>query len=169
MVTVASNNTAGGDCSRPRMRTGHTAIMSRCADCGAERCDELFETLLALDHSRQEPWGPLHGVVAPCYFLQHSARSADSSWSVYWSMLRAYLAGGTAALDAMTNQLRALNSHRKGGLGPESVADVPVKSPPLHGFVVTIAEVAVDGTFPAEGYEDRVREWAEATAAAWRD
>ncbi|MCK1817017.1 DUF5946 family protein [Streptomyces sp. XM4011] len=35
------------------------------------------------------------------------------------------------------------------------------------GFGVTIADVAVDGSFPAAGYEDRVRAWAGSTLAAW--
>ncbi len=62
--------------------------------------DELFGRLLALDHSRQEPWGPV------------------------------------------------------------------LDGPPAR-FAVTIRDVAVDGTFPADGYADRVRDWVAATLTAW--
>jgi hypothetical protein len=34
--------------------------------------DELLGRLLALDHSRQPPWGPLHGVVVACHLLQQT-------------------------------------------------------------------------------------------------
>lgn len=43
----------------------------------------------------------------------------------------------------------------------------PPVTPPTV-FPVTIADVAVDGTFPAEGFAGRVAVWAEATLAAWR-
>ncbi|WP_425293419.1 DUF5946 family protein [Micromonospora cremea] len=36
-------------------------------------------------------------------------------------------------------------------------------------FETTIVDVAVDGSFPARGYELRVRAWAERTFAAWAD
>lgn len=32
---------------------------------------------------------------------------------------------------------------------------------------MTIRDVVVDGTFPADGYAERVHAWAEATLAAW--
>ncbi|MFJ8477449.1 hypothetical protein [Kitasatospora sp. NPDC094011] len=35
------------------------------------------------------------------------------------------------------------------------------------GFAVTIEQVALDGTFPAAGFPERVRDWATATLAAW--
>lgn len=34
-------------------------------------------------------------------------------------------------------------------------------------FGTTIVDVAMDGSFPAEGYELRVRAWADGTVAAW--
>lgn len=46
-----------------------------CEECGAPTtqasCAELFDRLLALDHSRQQPWGALHGEAVACYFAQH--------------------------------------------------------------------------------------------------
>ena len=33
---------------------------------------------------------------------------------------------------------------------------------------MTIADVALDGSFPAEGHEERMRLWATATVRAWQ-
>jgi hypothetical protein len=39
--------------------------------------------------------------------------------------------------------------------------------PAPTAFGTTIVDVAIDGSFPARGYELRVRAWAEGTFAAW--
>jgi hypothetical protein len=50
-----------------------------CEQCGAflgepaVTCEERFANLLALDHSRQEPWGSRHGLAFSAYTLQHPA------------------------------------------------------------------------------------------------
>jgi hypothetical protein len=137
------------------------AAMTRCPECGAERCGELFDLLLALDHSWQEPWGPLHGIAAACYFLQHPSGTPDSPF--YWALLRAYLSGGVAELDATTSRFRTQN--RRGGL---SAVEAPSRGARPDAFERTIADLAVDGTFPADGYAERIREWALATADAWQ-
>ncbi|MFI7610912.1 DUF5946 family protein [Nonomuraea terrae] len=40
-------------------------------------------------------------------------------------------------------------------------------SPPTR-YAVTIQDVAAEGSFPAEGHEDRVMRWADATISAWK-
>ncbi|GAA1997578.1 DUF5946 family protein [Catenulispora subtropica] len=142
--------------------------MEPCAECGAASgsCDALFHGLLALDHSRQEPWGPLHGVSVSCYFLQHPSRATAGHRGREWELVRAYLDGGLAAVDWVVRRARSENSHRSPGL---SVPEPPrVRQEPPARFAVTIEDVAVDGTFPADGFADRVTAWAAATAEAWR-
>lgn len=109
-----------------------------CEECGAltigATCAELFDRLLALDHSRQQPWGSLHGEAVACYFAQHR------------------------------------NAHRS----PRDVAPLMLR---LEQFVAeeqlpegpptaTIHDVAVDGSFPAAGYGERLRQWARSILAA---
>ena len=111
-----------------------------CEDCGAPTndatCAELFDRLLALDHSRQQPWGALHGEAVACYFAQHR------------------------------------NAHR----APRDVAPLIAR---LEQFVVdeqlaessqptVIHDVAVDGSFPAAGYQERLKQWARSILAAHR-
>ena len=136
--------------------------MRRCRECGApvspRSCDDLFQELLALDHSRQAPWGPLHGIALASFFLQHSSRLPRAARPLYWALLHAYLRGGLATAAPMIERTRQLNSHRRGGRTPQA-SDYPG---------ATIADVALDGSFPAAGYEERVRSWAADTTGAWR-
>jgi hypothetical protein len=150
--------------------------MRRCPECGSPvspwSCDDLFQELLALDHSRQAPWGPLHGVAVACFFLQHSSRLPGAARPVYWALLHAYLHGGLAAAALMTDRVRQLNSHRRGGRAPQA-GDYPGAPPfpgtaPPRNYGTTIADVALDGAFPAAGYEERVRSWASHTIGAWQ-
>ncbi|MEV4631196.1 DUF5946 family protein [Micromonospora sp. NPDC049523] len=132
----------------------------------------LFGRLLVLDYSRQPPWGPLHGVAVACYFLQHPRHPlAPGDPTASWALLYAYLSGGQPAVDAVVAQARRRNSHRHRGRDdrPErQVVDLPraaIQAPRI--FVTTIVDVAVGGSFPAPGYPDLVRSWAESTVAAW--
>lgn len=94
----------------------------QCPECGApvslRSCDDLFQELLALDHSRQAPWGPLHGIVVACFFLQHPSRRPAAARPFYWALLHAYLRDGPAAAAPITERIRKLNSHRRGGRAP---------------------------------------------------
>jgi Family of unknown function (DUF5946) len=150
--------------------------MRRCRECGApvspRSCDDLFQVLLALDHSRQAPWGPLHGIALASFFLQHSSRLPRAARPLYWALLHAYLRGGLATAAPMIERTRQLNSHRRGGRTPQA-SDYPGAPPfpdiePPRDYGTTIADVALDGSFPAAGYEERVRSWAADTTGAWR-
>ncbi|KUL55373.1 hypothetical protein ADL22_00295 [Streptomyces sp. NRRL F-4489] len=149
--------------------------MKPCAECGApmgsRSCDELFHALLALDHSRQAPWGPLHGVSVSCFLLQHPSRLPADGGAMARTLLSAYLEGGLEQANQLVAQARRGNSHVVKG-GPSRVdrkvtpppREAPVRSP----FAVTIEDVAVDGTFPASRFTERVRAWAAATVDAGR-
>ena len=58
---------------------------TRCEECGAEypepadSCQARFDQLLALDHSRQEPWGSRHGLAFAAFALQHPRRFPAAS------------------------------------------------------------------------------------------
>jgi hypothetical protein len=150
--------------------------MSRCPECGApdapKTCEELFHELLTLDYSMRPPWSPVHAVTVACYYLQHPSRGAGSATPAQWALLHVYLRGGLAALTPLTRRARRLNSHRHGGHTP-GADDFPGAPPfpggatPPSGYATTITDVALDGTFPAEGHEERVRRWAADTVAAW--
>ncbi|MFH9347671.1 DUF5946 family protein [Kitasatospora sp. NPDC017646] len=138
-----------------------------CGACGARGCEELFHGLLALDHSRAEPWGPLHGVSVSCFLLQHPARLPADGGAAARGLLRAYLDGGLPAVDRLIGRARAANSHRVTGRSAPGGAVPPGREAPRGGFAVTVEEVAQDGTFPAAGFPDRVRAWAAATLEVW--
>ncbi|WP_026400446.1 DUF5946 family protein [Actinomadura rifamycini] len=139
--------------------------MTNCPECGGPGpCDDLFQELLALDHSRREPWGPLHGVSVACFVYQHPSRLVSAP-PFGWTILDAFLRDGRAGAERVVSGFRRANSHRRRE-GPATGARAPSGTPPAR-FAVTIAEVAGDGTFPADGFPDRVREWAAATVEAW--
>ncbi|WP_432535616.1 DUF5946 family protein [Kineococcus arenarius] len=153
--------------------------MSTCEDCGAHldtrTCVELFLDLLALDHSRQPPWGPLHGVVTSAFFLQHPSdpRATPAQQAFGLSLIHDYLRGGQAAVTAAAEGARAANNHRAtdrtrvrrtGGRPTETTGAQPAAQPSEPVTTTTIHDVAVDGTFPAAGYEERVRRWARFVA-----
>ena len=107
---------------------------SQCDDCGASwtalNCAELFDQILALDHSRRQPWGALHGEAVACYFLQHPhAPRAPRVPAPLYDRLERFVA-----------------------LSPDRAS--------MQSNPVTIQDVAVDGSFPAAGYRERVDRWA---------
>lgn len=139
---------------------------THCPECGAPAdCEELFQALLALDHSRREPWGPLHGVSVSCFVYQHPGRLASGP-PFAWTIMHAYLRDGRDGADRVVSGFRRANSHRHRGDAPSTDVSAPSGPPPAR-FGVTISDVAVDGAFPADGFAERVREWAAATVDAW--
>jgi hypothetical protein len=137
----------------------------RCRECGGDAaaapCAELFLRLLALDHSRAQPWGGLHAVNVACYFLQHPSLLARPQLDAQWAVVMLFLDDGLDALAARTAAAVRRNSHRHGGRHVEASGG---RAP---DFAVTITDVAVDGTFPAEGFPQRVGRWAAATRSGW--
>ncbi|MDA3630988.1 DUF5946 family protein [Saccharopolyspora sp. WRP15-2] len=122
--------------------------------------------MLALDHSRRAPWGPLHGVTVSCFLLQHPSRLPASERGRAWAILNTYVGEGLAATTRLTERARRANSHRNHDAAlPDSGLGM---SDPPAAFGVTIADVAQDGTFPAYGFSGRVTAWAEDIITAWR-
>ncbi|MFI5521023.1 DUF5946 family protein [Streptomyces platensis] len=147
--------------------------METCAECGApmdpRSCDELFQILLALDHARQAPWGPLHGVSVACFLLQHPSRLPADDGARAWALLHAYLEGGLDEVNQLVGRARRGNSHRVQGRPAPAAPDAarPRRDTPHSPFPVTIHDVAVDGSFPATEFTERVKAWAAATVDAW--
>jgi hypothetical protein len=134
-----------------------------CPHCGASgrfgSCADLFGALLALDHERRQPWGRFHSLNVACYLLQHPAEASESVLAGQWQIVRTFLDGG---LDAVEELTRARVRSNRDARPPAPPTPAP-KAPDRHPEV-TIEDVAVDGTFPAEGYEARMRRWAESVA-----
>lgn len=146
--------------------------MTHCPECGAPTqphpCEELFNVVLALDHSRRPPWGPLHGVTVSCFLLQHPSRLPAPNRTHPWTILHLYLQKGLPAVTALTEGARRTNSHRNRDATLPAL-DVPAfpLAPEPTTFNITITDVAQDGTFPAAGFPKRVKDWAKATITAW--
>ncbi|RCV47686.1 DUF5946 family protein [Marinitenerispora sediminis] len=147
--------------------------MTHCPECHApsvpRSCEDLFQKLLALDHSRQPPWGPLHGVSVSCFLLQHHSRIPAAGAAAPWAILHAYLEGGLDSVNRRTGRARRSNSHRGHDNAPVTTLGtaVPATNRPPTRFRYTITDVAQDGGFPASGFPERVQAWAAATVDAW--
>jgi len=75
-------------------------------------------------------------------------------------MVNGYLDGGLEAV----HKLAADRVDRNRSLNHES-RPFPAPPPRVIQSTMTIEDVSVDGTFPAEGYQTRMRSWARAIAA----
>ena len=136
-----------------------------CEECGAtaaiKPCAEHFSELLALDLSRIQPYAGHHGLNVACYLLQHPSLCPDSALPVQWLMATTFVRDGLDATHRLQQHAVERNSHRN---AQAPYADVAPVDPgrPTAPFSVGIEDVSVDGTFPADGYDLRMRRWAEA-------
>ena len=135
----------------------------RCFECGAsydaagDSCSVRFEALLALDHSRQEPWGSRHGRAFAAFALQHPktyASSVDRAWTV---LHRIYVSGEEPA-----GVFAALIVSR--GAVPANWVTPPRPMRMLAAPAVTIADLA---DFAPTSYPERLDAWCRAALAAW--
>ena len=135
----------------------------RCDECNAryasdtDSCATRFDRLLALDHSRREPWGSRHGQAFAAFALQHPRRFAASLDSAWAALYRIY------CLEQPSVQVFAAIR----AAGGRSVADsaVPARPAPPGTFPsVTIADL---GDFPAPDYPSQLDAWCRATLHAW--
>jgi hypothetical protein len=113
--------------------------------------------LLALDHSRQEPWGSRHGQAFAAFALQHPERFAGSLDHAWTALHRIYLAGDRPPL-----VFERLRSKRQSALARWNVP--PRSEHPIAGPSVTIADL-VD--FEAGTYAERLDDWCRASLAMW--
>ncbi len=136
--------------------------MSQCPECGAnydvsgESCAIRFAALLALDHSRQEPWGSRHGQAFSAFVLQHPetyASSLDRAWSALYLIY------------AMRTDPRyvfsVLRAHPHGNPSGWTVPPRPTQWTQFPE--ITIIDL---GDFAADTYPDQLDAWCRATLAA---
>jgi hypothetical protein len=137
-----------------------------CAQCGAQfadasqDCEGQFDKLLALDHSRVQPWGSRHGLAFSTFALQHPAGRTEAQLAACWVMLhRVWIEGDNRAKLAAAMRLRQ-------DLPPEEWGVPPVPAVPPAGtrYTVTIADL---GEFDEESYPQKLEEWGKATLAVW--
>jgi hypothetical protein len=138
---------------------------SQCPECGAtyseegDSCAARFDELLALDHSRQEPWGSRHGQAFAAFALQHPLThgpSLDRAWAALW---RIYVAGESPA-----RVFGALVAHR----GKVPLADKNVPTRPVARATMPSITIADLADFAAETYPERLDAWCHAALSSWR-
>ena len=134
-----------------------------CPECGAtytsdsDFCAERFNVLLALDHSRPEPWGSRHGQAFAAFVLQHPERfkrSVDRAWA---TLQQIYVVGEEPerVVAALLSSPYALPAWWT--VAPRSVQRHSAPS-------MTIADL---GDFSATSYAERLDAWCLASLAAW--
>ena len=135
-----------------------------CTECGfagqAEfaTCVEQWHALLALDHSRQAPWGPLHGVAFATWTLQHPHSSRADSVERAFGVLHSLFVEGVPH-ERLFRLLRDARGRPPEGWNPPAL---PMAAP--KDFSLTIAHL---GDMSAAGYEAKLWEWARSTFADW--
>ena len=135
-----------------------------CPQCGGrvangETCADRFAVLLALDHSRQQPWGTLHGVAFSVYTLQHSDGSTPAGLNRCWSFLqRVYTRGEDPVHVAAA--FRAIRTNDP----VEKRDELPNSDAPPRRFDVTISDM---GDFELNLYQLKLNVWCIATMKAW--
>ena len=140
--------------------------MHICPECGAryeaaeDNCARRFDALLALDHSRTEPWGSRHLVAVSAYALQHPMRFPPDVAERAWILLfKVYEQGEDYR--RVTDALR-----RAGRENPRwDVPTIPAGHPAPH-FETTIADL---GDFAADIYTEQLDTWCKAGLQAWRE
>jgi hypothetical protein len=138
-------------------------MMNQCPECGAcyppgaDSCAVRFEQLIALDHSRREPWGSRHGQAFAVFALQHPIRYSASVDHAWHALYRVYVLEEAAAHVFASMRVR---SHEK--TAPVMVPTRPAK--PVSLPAVTIADL---GDFHATDYATALDRWCRATLRAW--
>jgi hypothetical protein len=136
--------------------TGHS-----CDQCGAryepdDGCRQRFELLLALDHSRQEPWGSRHGSAFAAFTLQHPVGQAREVLERCWLLLyRIWVAG-----DDPLAVTQALRQAQAGAPLHLTAPPLPLGAAERRNFPITIADL---GDFGARDYPRLLEAWCRAT------
>lgn len=133
---------------------------NQCAECGArydteaDSCASRFEELLALDHSRREPWGSRHGQAFATFALQHPSRypaSLDAAW------------GALYRLCCLDQPLAHVMQVFRGRVQSSCVIP-PRPDRPIGRPAITIADLT---DFEAATYPSRLDAWSRATLVSW--
>lgn len=137
--------------------------MNRCSECGAcyaaqaDSCAARFEQLLALDHSRQEPWGSRHGQAFAVFALQHPIRYSASVTRAWHALYRVYVLN-EAASDVFAS-IRAGSD--------EKTSQFAVPTPPPKAAKLAAVTIADLDNFAATHYPTALDAWCRATLRAW--
>jgi hypothetical protein len=137
--------------------------MMSCPDCGAvysasgESCRARFDVLLAMDHSRAEPWGSRHGLAFAAFALQHPT-TFSASLDRAWTALYAIFVLGNAS-DFVFRRLVVAN----GALPSDWTVPVRPQSP-TRAPSFTIADMS---DFAADTYPEDVERLGSASLAMW--
>jgi hypothetical protein len=141
-------------------------VSSTCHQCGASfadaasSCEEQFDKLLALDHSRVQPWGSRHGLAFATFALQHPEGRTPEQLVACWVMLyRVWMKGDNRAKLAA-----ALRERQNLPASEWDVPNVPAAPPPGTTYDVTIADL---GEFDADTYVRKLEDWGRATLKTW--
>jgi hypothetical protein len=134
-----------------------------CPQCGAPggegACLNRFEALLALDHSRREPWGPRHGLAVAVYTLQHPAGASRGRLERSWLVAYRCAVSG----DDPWRLAKALSRRARAPASDWGVPPLP-PTPDSGGYGVTIQDL---GDFQGSSYPDALTSWARATIDRW--
>jgi hypothetical protein len=136
-----------------------------CPQCGAvfgdatQTCEEQFDRLLALDHSRVQPWGSRHGLAFSTFALQHPDGRTAAQLAACWVMLyRVWIKGDNRAKLAAAMRTRQDLPPAEWG-----VPALPA-TPDGPRYAVTIADL---GDFDADTYVHKLEDWGRATLTVW--
>ena len=139
--------------------------MPVCHECSAvyeangDNCQRRFDALLALDHSRTEPWGSRHGLAFSAFALQHPDRFPADVPERAWIMLYSVYIEGRDYL-RVTTALRRLGRQK-----PDwGIPMLPFERPTFR-FAVTIADL---GSFAVETYPQELDRWCKGALDGWR-
>ena len=133
-----------------------------CRQCGAvygspdDSCQSRFDRLLALDHSRQEPWGSRHGSAFAAFVLQHPAGRSRQMLERCWLLLyRIWVAGEDPR--SVADALRRIGN---GDMDTSPVPPLSMDAGDARSFRVTIVDL---GEFEAVAYPRLLEDWCRAT------
>jgi hypothetical protein len=137
-----------------------------CPECGGiypdppQPCAERFDVLLALDHSRQEPWGSRHGITFSCYALQHPLQHPPEVLERSWLILHRLV----VKRDDPAQLFAGLRRNKE--IRPADWGVPPLPAPPAPGgpYQITIADL---GDFMTPDYPALVDAWARGTYERW--
>jgi len=138
-----------------------------CPECGAhfadanDSCGARFDQLLALDHSRQEPWGSRHGLAFAVFALQHPGRFNQQTVARAHELLTRVVAQREPLGDVVKDfrARPASDAHQSA----YETTEIAAGRTPYSPFAVTIADL---GDFTAEHYADLLDAWCRATLDA---
>ena len=139
--------------------------MATCADCGAsyaessDDCQRRFHALLALDHSRREPWGSRHALAFATFVLQHAGRYERQVLEAAWALLVSVYVQGRSLPSVIIGMRKA-----EGRVSEWAVPSLPPGAPAPR-FITTIADL---GSFAADRYPEQLDDWCRATLTTWQ-